>query len=175
MDIRPAHVTTRSTKYSLGPGAEAPIARLVVVLLLLVPLVTWQIASRQAKEGPSEAAQQIANFNPKQAFADNTPHFLPKPVAAKPGDAGVGSSAPGASEGNPADTIELVTVTNTGRSGAALRADPTSGQQVAALRDGQTLEVLEHRTVEDTEWLRVRAAADGAEGWILARLVSPTQ
>jgi hypothetical protein len=174
MDIRPAHVTTRSTKYSLGPGAEAPVARLVVVLLLILSFATWQIASRQAKEGPSEAAQQIANFNPKQAFADNTPHFLPKPVAAMPGDAGAGSPAPAASEDNPADTAELVKVANTGRSGAILRADPTSGQQVAALRDGQTLGVLEHRTLDDTEWLRVRTA-DGAEGWIIARLVSPTQ
>jgi SH3 domain-containing protein len=174
MDIRPAHVSTRSTKYSLGPSAEAPVARLVVVVLLILPFVTLQIASRQAKEGPSEAAQQIANFNPKQAFADNTPHFLPKPVAAMPGDASAESPAPAASEGNPADTAELGKVASTGRSGAMLRADPTSGQQVAAVRDGQTLEVLEHRTLDDTEWLRVRTA-DGAEGWIIARLVSPAQ
>src|SRR5262249_31246665 len=148
MDIRPAHVSTRSTKYSLGPSAEAPVARLVVGVRRTGRSVGWQLAGRQPKEGPSEAAQQIATFTPKQAFADNTPHSLPKPVAAMPGDAGAGSPAPAASDDNPADTTELVKVAGAGRSGAILRADPTSGQQVAALRDGQTLEVLEHRTLD---------------------------
>jgi hypothetical protein len=42
------------------------------------------------------------------------------------------------------------------------------------LRDGQVLSVLEHRTVGDAEWLRVRTR-EGVEGWIFGRLVGPAQ
>ena len=58
--------------------------------------------------------------------------------------------------------------------GAILRADPPRGRQIAALRDGQPLDVLEHQTVGDSEWLRVKTA-DGTEGWIFSRLVGPAQ
>ena len=174
MAVRTSHVTTRSANYALGPGADLPIARIVAVLLLVLPLVAYLIASNQAKEGPSEEARQIAAFNPKQIFADSTPHFLPKPVAAMPADADAGPPAPAASEPEPAQVTEQVKVANTGGVGAILRADPPRGRQIAALRDGQLLEVLEHRTVADSDWLRVRTA-EGTEGWIFSRLVGPAQ
>src|SRR5919197_506489 len=98
MAVRTSHVTTRSPKYSLGPGADLPIARIVAVLLLVLPVVAWLVASREAKEGPSPAAIQIATFDPKKAFADNTPHFLPTPVAAVPAEADAGPHPPAASE-----------------------------------------------------------------------------
>ncbi len=56
--------------------------------------------------------------------------------------------------------------------GAILRADPPSGKQVGALRDGTLLNVLEHRTLPDgSEWLHVKTQ-DGAEGWVYSRLVA---
>ena len=64
-------------------------------------------------------------------------------------------------------------VANTGGAGAILRADPPRGKQVATLRDGMVLQVLEHQTLPDgSEWLHVRTA-DGAEGWIFSGLVTP--
>jgi hypothetical protein len=171
------HVTTRSANYALGPGADLPIARIVALLLLVLPIVALAIASNQAKAGPSEEAKEIAAFNPKQIFTDNTPHFLPKPVAALPADEDAGPPAPAASEPAAPDTtdaVERVKVANTGGVGAILRADPPRGRQIAALRDGQPLDVLERSTVGDSEWLRVRTA-EGGEGWIFSRLVGPAQ
>jgi len=174
MAVRTSHVTTRSAKYLLGPGADLPIARIVAVLLLILPLVAYWVATREAKAGPSPAAIQIATFDPKKAFADNTPHFLPKPVAALPADADAGPPSPAGAESTPGNTAEQVKVANTGGAGAILRAEPPRGRQIAALRDGQPLDVLEHRSVDDSEWLRVRTA-DGTEGWIFSRLVGPAQ
>lgn len=63
-------------------------------------------------------------------------------------------------------TGERVTIGNTGGRGAVLRAEPVGGQPVAALRDGQVLDVLERRPVAgSSEWIRVRTS-DGREGWV---------
>ncbi|GAC1318205.1 MAG: hypothetical protein NVSMB2_12760 [Chloroflexota bacterium] len=63
-------------------------------------------------------------------------------------------------------TGERITIGNTGGRGAVLRAEPVSGQAVAALRDGQVLDVLERQTVAgSSEWIRVRTS-DGREGWV---------
>jgi hypothetical protein len=175
MAIRTGHVTTRSARYSLGPGADLPIARIVVLLLIIVPLAAFYIASQVAKAPPSEEAIQLANFNPRQAFADNTPHFLPPPVAALPADTNAGPAAPAQTDQDAQpDPGEQVKVANTGRVGAILRAEPPSGRQITTLRDGQLLNVLEHRTLGDAEWLRVRTP-EGVEGWIFSRLVGPAQ
>jgi hypothetical protein len=175
MAIRTNHVTTRSAQYALGAGADLPLARIVVILLLALPILALLIASNLAKAGPSEEAVQLANFNPKQIFSDTTPHFLPRPVAAIEPESGAGPPAPADSEEAPSDTTERVKVANTGGVGAILRAEPPRGRQVTGLRDGATLEVLEHRTVgESDEWLRVRSA-EGVEGWIFSRLVGPAQ
>jgi hypothetical protein len=174
MAVRNSHVTTRSAQYSLGPGADLPVARIVALLLLILPLAAFFIITSQAKSGPSEEALQIAAFNPKQVFSDTTPHFLPPPVAALPADSDAGPPAPAVAEAAPVEAAERVRVANTGGVGAILRADPPRGRQIAALRDGQPLVVLEHQTVADSEWLRVRTP-DGVEGWIFARLVGPAQ
>jgi hypothetical protein len=173
---RTAHTTTRSPRYSLGPGADLPIARIVAILLVLLPIGAFWFASNLAKAGPSPAAEEIASFNPKSVLSDQTPHFLPTPVAALPPDANAGPPAPSADEQAQAQadaTGEQVKVANTGGVGAILRADPPKGRQVAALRDGTVLQVLEHQTLPDgSEWLHVKTS-DGVEGWVFSRLVAP--
>ena len=170
-----SHATTRSPRYALGPGAELPIARIVAVLLILLPVGALFVASNLARSGPSPEAQEIASFNPRTIFADNTPHFLPTPVAALPAEANAGPPAPSADEQAAAETsTERVKVANTGGVGAILRADPPRGRQVAALRDGVVLQVLDHQQLPDgSEWLHVRTS-EGAEGWVFSRLVAPT-
>ncbi|HTD76229.1 MAG TPA: hypothetical protein VK898_01235, partial [Chloroflexota bacterium] len=60
---RAGHATTRSPRYALGPGAELPIARIVAVLLILLPIGAVFLASNLARSGPSQGAQEIASFN----------------------------------------------------------------------------------------------------------------
>ncbi len=173
MAIRAGHATTRSARYALGPGADLPIARIVAVLLILLPLGALWVVSNVAKAGPSQEAVDIANFNPKSLFADNTPHFLPTPVAALAPESNAGPPPPAAVE-QAAASVERVKVANTGGAGAILRADPPRGRQVAALRDGNVLLVVEHQQMPDgSEWLHVKTA-EGVEGWIFSRLVAPS-
>jgi Bacterial SH3 domain len=172
--IRAGHATTRSPKYALGPGAELPIARIVALLLILLPIGMLFVLNNVAKAPPSQEAQDLAAFNPRSLLSDNTPHFLPTPVAALPPEANAGPPPPAAAEADtPSDTTgEQVKVANTGGVGAILRADPPRGRQVAALRDGTVLDVIEHQDVEGSEWLHVRTH-DGTEGWVFSRLVAP--
>jgi hypothetical protein len=176
--LRAGHATTRSSRYALGPGADLPVARIVALLLVLLPIgALLFVINNVAKAPPSEEAKEIAAFNPRELLADNTPHFLPTPVAALPPETNAGPPAPADTESGspPADaTGEQVKVANTGGVGAILRADPPKGRQVAGLRDGTVLQVLEHRQIDDGEWLRVRTP-DGTEGWIFSRLVAPAQ
>ena len=173
MAVRAGHATTRSARYALGPGADLPVARIVAILLVVVAIAAVWIATNVAKAGPSSAAIEIANFDPKTMLTDNTPHFLPTPVAAIPPEANSGPPAPAADEHTAADSSsERVKVANTGGAGAILRADPPKGRQVAALRDGQVLSVIEHQTLPDgSEWLHVKTQ-DGAEGWVFSRLTA---
>lgn len=67
----------------------------------------------------------------------------------------------------PAGTGERIAIGNTGGRGAVLRAEPVTGTPVAALRDGQLLDVLERRPVNGGEWVHARTA-DGHEGWVTA-------
>ena len=177
MVVRTQHVTTRSPRYLGGSAAELPIARLVVLLLLALAIGAFVLARREAREGPSPEAQQLASLNPRALLSDNTPHFLPTPVAALPPQEDAGPPAPAADEpgadGNPG--TELVKIANTGGVGAILRAEPPAGPRVGALRDGQVLVVLEHRTIGDSEWLRVKTRDSNLEGWVFARLVGPAQ
>jgi hypothetical protein len=173
MGLRAGHATTRSAQYALGPGADLPIARIVALLLILLPVVAWFVISNQVNSRPSQEAKDVANFNPRSMFADNTPHFLPTPVAALPAETNVGPPAPAVSEETSSASLsERVKVANTGGAGAILRADPPRGRQVAGLRDGTVLQVEEHRQLDDgSEWLRVKTP-EGVEGWVFARLVA---
>jgi hypothetical protein len=173
MAIRAGHATTRSARYALGAGADLPVARIVAILLLILPIATFLIITNLAKAGPSESAVQLGNFNPQRVLSESTPHFLPKPVAAMPPETDAGPPAPASSEAPPDAQGELVKVANTGGLGAILRAEPRTGPQIATLRDGHLLTVLEHQNLPDGEWLRVRSE-QGMEGWIFARLVGPT-
>jgi hypothetical protein len=151
-----------------------PVARIVALLLILLPIGAYFVVSNIATAGPSQEAKDIANFNPRTMFSDNTPHFLPTPVAALPPEMNAGPPAPAASEETAAAApTERVKVTNTGGVGAILRADPPKGRQVAALRDGTVLQVLEHQDVGGSEWLRIQTP-DGVQGWVFSRLVAPT-
>jgi hypothetical protein len=174
MASRAGHATTRSDRYALGPGAELPIARIVALLLILLPIGAIWIVSNVARAGPSQAAVEVGSFNPKAIFSDQTPHFLPTPVAALPAEANSGPPAPAVAERAPPVVHgEHVKVANTGGAGAILRADPPRGRPVAALRDGLVLDVVDHQQLADgSEWLHVKTA-EGAEGWVFSRLVAP--
>ena len=141
-----------------------------------MPIAAIWLASNAATAGPSEAAVEVANFNPKTLFADSTPHFLPTPVAALAPDENSGPPPPAADEQTAAGTTtEHVKIANTGGLGAILRADPPRGRQVATLRDGTLLQVIEHQQLPDgSEWLHVKTA-DGIEGWVFSRLVASAE
>jgi Bacterial SH3 domain len=173
-----APVTTRSERYALGPGADLPVARIVAVALIVLALAAVFAIGNVARSGPSEGAKDLAAAasNPRSLLTDNSPHFLPTPVAALPPEANTGPPAPAEADAQtaeaPAPKAEHVKVANTGGVGAILRAEPPRGRQVAALRDGTQLDVVEHRQIDDSEWLRVRTP-DGQEGWIFSRLAAP--
>jgi hypothetical protein len=173
MAVRAGHATTRSPRYALGPAADLSVARIVAVLLILLPIGAWFVISNVIKAGPLQQGLDLASVNPRAMFSDNTPHFLPPPVAAIPAEVNAGPPAPTIEEQTTADApVERVKVANTGGAGAILRADPPKGRQVAGLRDGIVLQVLEHRQVDDgAEWLRVKTP-DGVEGWVFSWLVA---
>ena len=143
-----------------------PVARIVALLLILLPIGVYFVVSNIARAGPSQEAKDIANFNPRAVFSDNTPHFLPTPIAALPPE--VNSGPPAAA----AAPTERVKVANTGGAGAILRTDPPKGRQVASLRDGTVLTVLEHQDIGGSDWLHVKTP-DGAQGWVFSKLVGP--
>jgi hypothetical protein len=154
------------------------VARIVAVALIVLAVGALFAIANVARSGPSEGARDMAAAasNPRSLLAENSPHFLPTPVAALPPEVNAGPPAPAETEADSAAPAaartEQVKVANTGGVGAILRAEPPRGRQVAALRDGTQLEVLEHRQVDDADWLRVRTP-DGQEGWIFSRLAAP--
>src|SRR5260370_38597062 len=110
MAIRAGHATTRSARYALGPGADLPIARLVALLLILLPIGAWFVISNVAKAGPSIDAKEIANFNPRTMLSDTTPHFLPTPMAAIGPETNAGPPPPAPPDTTappPADRVKI--------------------------------------------------------------------
>jgi hypothetical protein len=172
--MRPGHPTTRSPRYAVGPGADLPIARIVALLLIVIPLGGVWLALHVSNVGPSPAAQEIASFDPSSLLAEGSQDFLPTPVAAIAPDAKAGPPPPAQGESATDSSGEQVRVANTGGLGAILRASAPSGKQVTALREGTLLQVIDHQTLPDgSEWLHV-ITPDGTEGWVFSRLVSPT-
>jgi hypothetical protein len=124
-----------------------------------VTFATAEPAFKLLDATPTPVKSRFAPLN------DNVPPTLSPPVA----------TATAAPTPRPKPTGERVIVGNTGGVGAILRADPVTGQPVAALRDEQVLEVLERRNVPGSgDWLRVRTA-DGQEGWITGLVARPLQ
>lgn len=160
-------------------GVDRAAARVVALLLLAIPvLAVWYVVTQVLHAPPSAETQQLATLDPRTLFGSDNADFLPTPVAAIPADKNTGPPAPAASEANGGDTdsgtAEQVKVANTGGLGAILRSDPPKGRQVAALREGQVLQVIEHQTVDGDDWVHVRTQ-DGTEGWVYGRLVGPVQ
>src|SRR5258708_19334568 len=134
MAIRAGHATTRSARYALGPGADMPVARIVALLLILLPIGAFFVVSNISKAGPSQEAKDIANFNPRAVFSDNTPHFLPTPVAALPPEVNSGPPAPAASEqAAAAAPTDRVNAANTGGAGPILPPHPPQAHPDAPL------------------------------------------
>lgn len=166
------HPTSRSPRYATG-GTSLMATRLLLVLLLAVPIVALWWALNQPSTIARSVVQQIEAFDPKSVLGEQQSRsFLPPPEAVLPPEVNAGPPVPAQQEQVGAG--ESVKVANTGGAGAILRAEPQTGRQIGALRDGQSLQVLERRTVGDGEWLRVKTEA-GAEGWVYGRLVSSTQ
>jgi hypothetical protein len=94
---------------------------------------------------------------------DTVPPTLSPPVA---------RATPVASP-RPNPTGERIVIANTDGQGAVLRSDPVSGRPVIALREQQTLDVLERRTIPGSgDWIHVRTP-DGVEGWVTALAALP--
>jgi hypothetical protein len=162
-------------RYREGPGIERPVARAVIAAVLGLFLLAFGLTRFFASAGPSQEALQLAHMNPLQLFEDPNPHFLGTPVAAIPAKkADLPPPAPApASQAPDGAPTDLVKVVDPGGVGVLLRSAPTDGKLVASLQNGQTLQVLERRTVDSVDWLRVRTAS-GVEGWVFAGLVLPS-
>ena len=176
MAVRDAQSTSKSARAALRPDADVPVARIVIVLLIVLAVGAWFLVSNLLKTDPStasEATQTVVPFDARTILTDSSQRFLPTPVAALPPEADVAAPAALALDAPAEPQVERVKVANTGGTGAILRAEPPKGRQVTALRDGTQLVVLEHRQVDTgPEWLRVQTP-DGTEGWIFSSLVTP--
>jgi hypothetical protein len=168
---------TRTLRGALGEGAEVALGRIVVLLLFVIAAGASFVATNLATAGPSEQAKALGMTDPRSLLGGDTSsdRFLPTPVAVLPAAADAGPPAATAAEpATDSAQPEHVKVVNTGGLGVLLRADPPNGRFIQRLRDGQELDVLEHRTVDGDDWLHVRTQA-GVEGWMFGRLVGPDQ
>jgi len=145
---------------------------LLVLVLLAVPVLVVMALPHFVELAASVPAPTSEPATPVAAFrlVPTTPQTArsrlviddgPPPTLAPPEATATAAPTP-----RPTPTGERIVITNTGGRGAVLRAEPVSGRPVAALREQQVLDVLEHRSVPGSgDWLHVRAA-DGAEGWV---------
>jgi hypothetical protein len=167
---------TRPWRGALGAGAEVALGRIVVLLLFALAAGAFVVADSLATADPSEQAKELGMVDPRALLGGDTSsdHFLPTPVAVLPAETDAGPPAAAADEPAAAGQTERVKVVNTGGLGVLLRADPPRGRFLQSLRDGQELEVLEHRTIDGDDWVHVRTQA-GVDGWMFGRLVGPEQ
>jgi len=161
-------------RYREGPGVERPVARAVIAAVLGLFVLAFGLTRFFAGAGPSQEAIRLSHMNPLALFEDQNPHFLGTPVAAipakKPDVPPPALASSTQADGAPTDLVKVV---DPGGVGVLLRSAPTDGKLVASLQNGQTLQVLERRTVDSVDWLRVRTAG-GVEGWVFAGLVLPS-
>jgi hypothetical protein len=174
------HTSLRGSQSVGTTAVDTWVTRVVALALLAVPAVAiWYIATQVMHSAPSAATQEIASLDPRSlfsSFSSDQSDFLPTPVAALPPEKNAGPPAPQSNDTNvsSATPAEQVKVVNTGGIGAVMRADPPRGRQVAALREGQVLQVIEHQNVGGDDWVHVRTP-DGTDGWVYGRLVGPVQ
>jgi Bacterial SH3 domain len=162
------------------------LARVVLVLAFLIPLVVAGYVLR-ALFAPARldavtvaTATVVATAAASSATATAAPTAAPTrtPLPALPPTlvsravpaASVAAEAPSAT---PPGSGEWVVVANTGGIGGVVRDQPVTGRQVAALREGQRLMVLERSDVNGAEWVHVRTEDGATEGWVSARIVTP--
>ena len=103
-----------------------------------VPAVHDQQADPTATPGFTLTDPTPTNARARFGALDETP----PPTLAPPAVTATSAATP-----RPTATGERISIGNTGGVGAILRADPVSGQPVAALHEQQVLDVLERRTV----------------------------
>jgi hypothetical protein len=154
---------------------------LVVVALLGMPLLVITALPRFF-----ELAGSVPAVNGPQADPTATPGFRlvdPTPTNARARFGALDETPPPTlapavpaavvATPRPTATGERITIGNTGGLGAILRADPVSGQPVAALHEQQVLDVIERRTVPGGGvWVRARTS-DGVEGWVTGVVALP--
>jgi hypothetical protein len=152
------------------------IALLAVPLLVVIELPKFFDLANSVP--PPSAGVTFVTPTPGFSLSDVTPTAArgrvsildagPPPTLAPPLATATAAPTP-----RPTATGERVVIQNTGGVGAVLRSDPVTGKPVAALREQQVLDVLEHRSVPGSgDWIRVRTA-DGVEGWVTGTVAGP--
>ncbi len=155
---------------------------MLVIALLAVPLLVVielpRLFDLAGSVPPPTAGVTFATPTPSFSLSDATPTAArgrvsildagPPPTLAPPSTTATPAPTP-----LPAPTGERIVIQNTGGLGAVLRSDPVTGKPVAALREQQVLDVLEHRDVPGSgDWIRVRTS-EGVEGWVTGAVTRP--
>lgn len=156
---------------------------LLALALLAVPVVVIvelpQFLALADSVPPPASGVTFVTPTPEFSLADVTPtaprstRFSPLDPTPPPTLAPPASTATTVPTPVPTPTGERVIIGNTGGAGAVLRSDPVTGKPVAALREQEVLDVLEHRNVPGSgDWVRVRTS-NGVEGWVTGVVARP--
>jgi hypothetical protein len=151
------------------------IALLAVPLLVVMELPKFLDLANSVPSPPANLTFvtptpgfSLSNATPTPRTRLSTLEDGPPPTLAPPASTATAAPTP-----RPTPTGERIIIGNTGGLGAVLRADPVTGKPVAALREQQVLDVLEHRNVPGSgDWIRVRTS-DGVEGWVTGVVARP--
>lgn len=147
----------------------------MTIVLLAVPLLVVAALPRvfevvasvpTGASAPSAAAPSVRLGDPTPAAQRPRATFSSATNSLPPTLAPAAATLTPVATPRPTPSGEKIVIANTDGRGAILRAEPATGQPVAALREGQVLDVVEHRGVPGSgDWVHVRRA-DGVEGWV---------